>query len=219
MYVAQGIFEQFYKMLLKDVDYTTAYLPYLVADCDVTKYKSIFLYNTPTGTYLEITPENFVLQTDIGIPGYCLLAIVQNDDDYWLLGDVFIRNYYSIWDEENDQLGLAPHITSTATITLGSAPTDFLIPTYPDYTGDDDSVLPSSILDLIDFGAITFMGVTYSGLLSAFFVIVGTVFFGDFTKPVRRYAGMILHSFNKKIDPEIFTASPKVMEDDTIVTV
>lgn len=209
-------------MLFKDAYQLTSYLPYLVGECDLTYYKSIFLYNTPTGTYLEITPDNYVLTTDIGIPGYCLLAISQNTDDYWLLGDSFIRNFYSIWDEENDQLGLVPHITSTATITVGSAPTDVLTPTYVDYTGGGSSSYdsPGSILDVVDFGAITFMGVTYTGLLSAFFVVIGTVFFGDFTKPVSRWAGMVLHSFNKKVDPEVFTGiSDTMREDDTVVTV
>jgi len=41
----------------------------------------------------------------------------------FLLGGTFLKNYYSIWDDENGQMALVPHIHTTATVTVGTAPT------------------------------------------------------------------------------------------------
>jgi len=73
------------------------------------------------GKYFEITPANYVLQVDIGVPGKCLVGFTKFGSNKWLLGDVFLRNYYSIWDEETDKIGFVPHITSTANIRLSDA--------------------------------------------------------------------------------------------------
>ena len=35
-------------------------------------------------------------------------------------------------------------------------------------------------------------------------MVLGTLFLGDFTKPLRVYIGKILNAFNDKISPEIF---------------
>jgi hypothetical protein len=130
------------------------------------------------------------------------------------LGDSFLRNFYSIWDEENDQIGFAQHITSTATITVGAEPTDILEPSYDDLTDNPSA----SLLSYFDLGAISLMGLTYTGFMTAFFVVLGTVFFGDFTRPIRRMAGMIVHAFNKNVDPEIFTATNNNF-DETVINV
>ena len=43
------------------------------------------------------------------------------------MGDAFLRNYISIWDEDNKRLGLVPHVQSTATITDGTLSTNVII--------------------------------------------------------------------------------------------
>lgn len=83
-------------------------------------YPSIFLYID--GNYYEVTPSTFVLTLDVGVPNYCLLAIAPNSAEYWLVGDTFLRNYYTIWDNDNNRMGFAPHSLSTATITVGTLP-------------------------------------------------------------------------------------------------
>jgi len=38
-----------------------SYYPLALGDCDITKYDSVFLYNSDAGVYMEILPENYVL--------------------------------------------------------------------------------------------------------------------------------------------------------------
>ena len=54
--------------------YDTDYYPLYVASCNRSLYSSIFLYEHQSGAYLEITPENYVLSFDIGIPGKCVMG-------------------------------------------------------------------------------------------------------------------------------------------------
>ena len=62
------------------------------------------------------------------------MGFVVNSYDYWLLGDVFLRGYYSIHDASGKRLGLTPHITSkVGTIYSGTTPSDvYKVPV--DYT-------------------------------------------------------------------------------------
>jgi len=39
---------------------------------------------------------------------YCILGFLTNTADYWLVGDVFLRNYYTVWDDDNNQLTISP---------------------------------------------------------------------------------------------------------------
>ena len=48
--------------------------------------------------------------------GECWICMFENEgfgvDDYWLLGDTFLRGYYSVHDYESMRFGFAPHSTS-----------------------------------------------------------------------------------------------------------
>lgn len=103
---------------MRDIPYQI-YSDAILGSCDASLYKSVFLY--ADNKYFEITPANYVLQVDIGVPGKCLIGFTKFGSDKWLLGDVFIRNYYTIWNEETDKIGFVPHITSTANIRLSDA--------------------------------------------------------------------------------------------------
>ena len=96
-YVPSGMWTTFVKTVMKGISYDV-YSNLVVATCDTSKYKSIYV--VIDGYYLEITPENYVLTVDIGMPGYCLLGFTKNSGNYWLMGDSFLRNFYTIWDEE-----------------------------------------------------------------------------------------------------------------------
>lgn len=43
------------------------------------------------------------------------------------MGDAFLRNYVSIWDEDNKQIGLVPHSSSAATISAGTLSDNVII--------------------------------------------------------------------------------------------
>ncbi|XP_063813319.1 gastricsin-like [Pseudophryne corroboree] len=74
------------------------------------------LQNMPTlsftmnGVSFPLPPSAYIVQEN----GYCsanFLSIslpAQNGDPLWILGDVFLRQYYSVYDFGNNQVGFAP---------------------------------------------------------------------------------------------------------------
>jgi hypothetical protein len=88
--------------------------------CDLTQYESLFLLSN--GIYYEIPPSSYVI--DFGISGWCGIGFMQSGGHDWLIGDVFLKNFYSVWDDANDRVGLVPHITSSSTrYTTSDMPT------------------------------------------------------------------------------------------------
>ncbi|XP_073522850.1 gastricsin-like isoform X1 [Phyllobates terribilis] len=64
---------------------------------------------TISGTSFPLPPSAYVLQSN----GYCTIGIMptylpsQNGQPLWILGDVFLRQYYSVYDLGNNQVGFA----------------------------------------------------------------------------------------------------------------
>jgi hypothetical protein len=58
----------------------------------------------------------FVFPAEDGYDEQCILGFLDGtNQDYWLLGDVFLRGYYSIHDNSdraNARIGFAPHVKS-----------------------------------------------------------------------------------------------------------
>ncbi|KAM8977228.1 gastricsin-like [Pelodytes ibericus] len=64
---------------------------------------------TISGTQFSIPPSGYILQ----INGYCVVGFEstylpsRNGQPLWILGDVFLRQYYSVYDFGNNQVGFA----------------------------------------------------------------------------------------------------------------
>ncbi|KAM8976708.1 gastricsin-like isoform 1-T1 [Pelodytes ibericus] len=64
---------------------------------------------TINGVQFPIPPSAYILQNN----GYCSVGVEvtylpsQNGQPFWILGDVFLRQYYSIYDMGNNQMGFA----------------------------------------------------------------------------------------------------------------
>jgi hypothetical protein len=168
----------------------------ILGSCDVSLYKSVFLY--AENKYFEITPANYVLQVDIGVPGKCLIGFTKFGSDKWLLGDVFIRNFYTIWNEETDKIGFVPHITSTANIRSSDpGPVEGLVSESDIFPVSND-VIVGEIMKIVG----TQLG--FGAIVSSFLMIFTTAFIGDFTGPARKLLASLLNieTSTKSIQPK-----------------
>ena len=78
--------------------------------------------------WYQMLPEDFYFDAseyqDLSV---CALAIMSNNMDFFLLGNSFLKGYYSIHDMQDGYLGLVPHATSKKDFAeFGTIPTDVL---------------------------------------------------------------------------------------------
>lgn len=113
--MGQGILD---RILRKVTYYDWSGIP--VAPCNLDNYDSLWLM-MGNNTWLEIPPEVYVMEYDLGDDweDWCVIGFTVNTEEYFLIGDTFLRSYYSIHDDENALLGLVPHKNSNATIYVG----------------------------------------------------------------------------------------------------
>jgi hypothetical protein len=159
------------------------------------------------GNYFEVTPETFILSTiDTGVAGYCFLGFFSNSADYWLLGDVFLRNYFTIWDDANSQVGFVPSVSSKANIITGATlPTNII---QPESSIDDNTnaglYFHFDYLQLASLSTLfpVFLGLNVFSILSVF-----TGF--SWVSPVLAHFGIVL---DKQREP--YEINP-IYPDDT----
>lgn len=110
MYVPQ---ELYHTIIDKIVKHTSASLQggsYYDKCTNSAKYESLYLLMG--STWMEIPPTSYLYPVG---GGWCMIGFMQNNDHNWLLGDVFLKNFYTIWDNVNSQVGIGPHKTSAST--------------------------------------------------------------------------------------------------------
>ena len=113
LYIPSSIFSTFISTVFvnESVSYQGGNV---LGPCDPASYRSFSLYIN--GSYFEVTPQSFILDYNTGVPNLCILTIGESSQNFWLMGDTFIRNYFTIFDEETATVGFAPSVTSKATI-------------------------------------------------------------------------------------------------------
>lgn len=90
----------------------------------LNSYKSLQLLMGTT--WLQVPPRAYFMPAS-STSSYCYIGIEKGGDNEWLLGDVFLKNFYTIWDNVNSRIGIGPHKTSSAawsTTALMAAPTE-----------------------------------------------------------------------------------------------
>ena len=67
--------------------------------------------------YFLIPPSQFLINgTRLGNPGYCYFGVKGglNSDSSYIFGDVFLKNFYLIFDNDNYRVGIAIKTGSNA---------------------------------------------------------------------------------------------------------
>ncbi|OMJ77664.1 hypothetical protein SteCoe_22704 [Stentor coeruleus] len=59
--------------------------------------------------------------------GYCDLMVIESDNNYWVVGDVLLRQYYTIYDMDNMTISFTPAINNDSYATYESSMAGVLI--------------------------------------------------------------------------------------------
>ncbi|TNV79382.1 hypothetical protein FGO68_gene14782 [Halteria grandinella] len=120
MLIPQNVFPNVMKALLRNVSAKkSVYGYYTTYDCDPSQYDTLYLQMG--SHWFGIPPQAFIYT--FSDTNECVIGFKSMQGDIWLIGDVFLRSYYSVWDHDNDSIGLSPHKTSHAEeVTLSSVP-------------------------------------------------------------------------------------------------
>ncbi|KAM9326654.1 pepsin A-like [Gastrophryne carolinensis] len=78
-----------------------------VIDCNMSNMPTVIY--TINGIQYPLTPNAYVRQTQDGcLSGFQAMTLPNISGDLWILGDIFIRQYYVVFDRANNYVGMAP---------------------------------------------------------------------------------------------------------------
>ena len=93
--------------------------------CDYAKFQPVSFYME--GRWVEVHPSTYILNVQVA-PPICVLGFQAHADETFILGAVFLRNYYTVFDMEYGLVGLGPHTNSLTVLSVSDrlAPSDTL---------------------------------------------------------------------------------------------
>ncbi|TNV80424.1 hypothetical protein FGO68_gene15878 [Halteria grandinella] len=113
IYTHNKVFPKLIKAIVKNaVVKKTKEGVYYTEQCDGKRFKPVLLQMGDA--WFTIPPSKYLFPSLL--PGICIIGFIQSPLDDWTIGDVFLRNYYSVWDHDNNRIGLSPHKTSSADV-------------------------------------------------------------------------------------------------------
>ncbi|XP_031544393.1 gastricsin [Vicugna pacos] len=101
--------QQFMSALLQATGAQEDQYGQFLVDCNNTQSLPTFTFII-SGVQFPLPPSSYILNND---EGYCTMGVEvtylpsQNGQPLWILGDVFLRSYYSVYDMSNNRVGFA----------------------------------------------------------------------------------------------------------------
>jgi hypothetical protein len=79
-----------------------------VCECNESSRFPIITFSFDSNTEFELQGDDYLLK-DLK-SGLCIPLILPSEFDLWILGDVFLRQYYTVFDMDSKRIGFAKSV-------------------------------------------------------------------------------------------------------------
>jgi len=93
-------------------------LDFCLLDCSNATAQGVSLYFKMNGSYFQLNSSELV--TPFENATYCLMAMTTQDSDIWILGDPFLRSFYTVYDYRNHKVSFARSTSQRTTPLCGA---------------------------------------------------------------------------------------------------